>query len=345
MDIYDRLRDHGKRTISLPELTHLMGIGPFDTEALYTEISSLTKNEVIDPVIASGTNGNRQYPLFLKYRILITDKTSDDLIKQIQILHPLLLRSGYLGSHHTQYEEYKEILDSLSRYLFKNQIEDKISRKERSFDIFGKEKILDDKGVKALLKNLYLSDKELGFYDTPEYCFYDYIPQKKNKMTLLICENKDIWFNIRRCMFEDGFTNVFGVHVDGVVYGEGNRVSQRQGALTEYVKFMGCQDVSFLYWGDIDREGFEIFKKVVKYNETLNISLFVQGYRMMIQESQLRLSQGAELEDSSSSKYAQMDYVELLADFTDNERLYLNNCLKRNKLIPQEIVSYRKLTC
>lgn len=44
-------------------------------------------------------NENRQYPLLKKYRILITDDVSDDLIKQMGTLHPLLLRSGYHSSH------------------------------------------------------------------------------------------------------------------------------------------------------------------------------------------------------------------------------------------------------
>ena len=54
-------------------------------------------------------------------------------------------------------------------------------------------------------------------------------------------------FNIRRCMFEDGYNSLFGTKIDGVVYGNGNKVSQKQGALSEYVKFMGNPDVTFLY--------------------------------------------------------------------------------------------------
>ena len=73
-----------------------------------------------------------------------------------------------------------------------------VSRKERSFEIFEQEKILDDSSIKSLIKSLGITQDDLCFYDTPEYCFHDYIPQKKNNMVLLICENKDIWFNIRR---------------------------------------------------------------------------------------------------------------------------------------------------
>lgn len=109
--------------------------------------------------------------------------------------------------------------------------------------------MLDDPEVKSLLRHLEISESDLGFYDTPEYCFHDYIPERKNDLTLLICENKDIWFNIRRCMFEDHFKSLFGVAIDGVVYGNGSKVSNKAGALVEYVRFMGNPNVTFLYWG------------------------------------------------------------------------------------------------
>ena len=285
MDIRERLKSHCKKTIMLPELAEYFNIKLHDTDILYAVINNLIQESIVEPVKASGTNGNKKYPMYLKYRVLIKDEVPNDIINNIGTLHPLLLRSGYLSVHPEQYEYYKDILESISGYLFKGKCRCMISRKERSFEIFGKEKVLDDRSVQSLLKNLNISEKELAFYDTPEYCFHDYIPDRKERMTLLICENKDIWFNIRKCMFENKMTEIFGVHIDGVVYGNGNKVSHKQGALREYVKFMGNPGVDFLYWGDIDREGFEIYKRTVNYNRPLSISLFVRGYQMMIKRA------------------------------------------------------------
>lgn len=50
-------------------------------------------------------------------------------------------------------------------------------------------------------------------------------------------------------MFEDHFKSLFGVAIDGVVYGNGSKVSNKAGALVEYVRFMGNPNVTFLYWG------------------------------------------------------------------------------------------------
>ena len=157
-------------------------------------------------------------------------------------------------------------------------------------------------------------------------------------MTLLICENKDIWFGIRRRMFESGWRCLFGTAIDGVIYGEGNKVSDRTGALVEYLKFMGNPQVRFLYWGDIDREGFDIYRRTKAVNDSLDISLFVPGYRQM-----MAMLKGKAAEDSPSSKKHGMDFDSVLQCFSADEQVFLKGILEDNKLIPQEIISYTGL--
>ena len=249
MDIKNKLLAYGKKSITLEALTDLLKADPADTKGLYDRISELAGASILEPVKNSGQNGNRKYPLFKKYRIMIKEESSEEVEKQIRQLHPALQRTGYLSLHVKEYLKHREVVDCLNTFLFSRKAGEQISRKERSFEIFGREKVLDDPEVKSLLRHLEISESDLGFYDTPEYCFHDYIPERKNDLTLLICENKDIWFNIRRCMFEDHFKSLFGVAIDGVVYGNGNKVSNKAGALVEYVRFMGNPNVTFLYWG------------------------------------------------------------------------------------------------
>ncbi len=294
---------------------------------------------ILKPVGNSGQNGNRKYPLYKKYRILIKEESSAETEKQIRQLHPALQKSGYLSLHVQEYLRQKEVIDCLNDFLFSKKAGEPISRKERSFEIFGREKVLDDSEVKSLLRHLEISDSDLGFYDTPEYCFHDYIPERKNDMTLLICENKDIWFNIRRCMFEEHLKSLFGVTIDGVVYGNGNKVSNKTGALVEYVRFMGNPNVAFLYWGDIDREGFDIFRRTREVNALLNIELFIPGYRKMIERAQKLC-----LEDSPSSKKEGVSFENLFEGFSAEEQRFLNRVLEENKLIPQEIIPYTVLS-
>lgn len=335
----DKLLTYGRKTITLEDLTSLLKVETADTKTQFEMVSKLVNDMVLEPVKNSGQNGNRKYPLFKKYRILIKEESCEEAERQIRQLHPALRKTGYLSSHVQEYLRHKEVLDCLNVFLFSKKNVGPISRKERSFEIFGREKVLDDSEVKSLLRHLEISDSDLGFYDTPEYCFHDYIPERKNNLTLLVCENKDIWFNIRRCMFEDHFKSLFGVAIDGVVYGNGNRVSNKARALVEYVRFMGNPNVTFLYWGDIDREGFDIFRRTRDVNDSLNIKLFIPGYRKMIERAQ-----NICLEDSSSSKKEGVSFSNLFDGFSAEEQLFLNRVLEENKLIPQEIISYTVLS-
>ncbi len=339
MDVNSKLLAYGKKSITLEDLTDFLKVEALDTKTLFDKVSELIDASILEPVKNSGQNGNLRYPLFKKYRILVKEELSEDVEKQIRKLHPALCKSGYLSSHVQEYLKHKEVIGCLNTFLFTRKVGEPISRKERSFEIFGREKVLDDSEVKSLLRHLEIYDSDLEFYDTPEYCFHDYIPERKSNLTLLICENKDIWFNIRRCMFEDHFKSLFGVAIDGVVYGNGNKVSNKAGALVEYARFMGNPNVTFLYWGDIDREGFDIFRRTRDVNVSLEIKLFLPGYRKMIERAQ-----NICLEDSPSSKKEGVSFADLFEDFSAEEQQFLNRVLEDNKLIPQEIISYTILS-
>ena len=339
MDINNKLLEYGKKHIALDDLATMLKIRMTDTKVLFDMVSKLVNNMVLEPVKSSGQNGNRKYPMFKKYRILIKEEINVETEKQIRQLHPTLLKNGFLSAHLKEYEKHKDIIERLNMFLFTKKEKEPVSRKERSFEIFGREKVLDDPEVKSLLRHVAITDSDLGFYDTPEYCFHDYIPQRKSDMTLLICENKDIWFNIRRCMFEDHFKSLFGVAIDGVVYGNGNKVSHKQGALVEYVRFMGNPNVTFLYWGDIDREGFDIFRRTREVNASLNIELFIPGYKKMIERAQ-----DIALEDSPSSKTEGVSFDDLFERLSTDEQIFINRVLEENKLIPQEIIPYTVLS-
>lgn len=339
MDVKNQLSAYGKKNITLEELAVLLKTETADTKALFDMVSRLVDDCVLEPVKSAGQNGNRKYPMQKKYRIRIKEEPGAEAEKQIRQLHPALRKSGYLSLHVREYVKHKEVIDCLNSFLFAKRPGEPVSRKERSFEIFGREKVLDDPEVKSLLRHMAITDADLGFYDTPEYCFHDYIPERKSALTLLICENKDIWFNIRRCMFEDHFTSLFGVAIDGVVYGNGNKVSHKQGALVEYVRFMGDPDVSFLYWGDIDREGFDIFRRTREVNASLKIELFLPGYRKMMERART-----IRPEDSPSSKKEGASFADLFEGFSIEEQIFLNRVLEENKLIPQEIIPYTVLS-
>ena len=152
-----RLLEYGKRIITLEGIGALLNIPMSDISGLYETITSLVGEGLLVPVKNSGLNGNKKYTLYKKYRIKVEDNSSADTVEKIRRLHPSLLKSGYLAAHTKEYEKNCGLLEKLSRYLFLRTTTVPVSRKERSFEIFGREKILDDSAFKALLHNLNIT--------------------------------------------------------------------------------------------------------------------------------------------------------------------------------------------
>lgn len=335
-DIESKLKSWRKKMITKAELEDLLGI--HSDEKLYQIVFDAKNSGMLFPVTASGTNGNRAFPIFLKYRIALAADHSADL-REISLLHPAITNSGYLQKKPEVYREHHDALHKLSAYLFRTTPSVWISRKERSFELFGEEKMLDNPSFRKLLDTLGFTAEKLCYYDTPEYCFHDYIPARKDNMTLLICENKDIWFNIRRRMYESGAGEIFGAAIDGVVYGGGNKVS-RTGALEAYTRFLGTQEVQYLYWGDIDRAGLNIYVSLLRNNPGTRLKLFTEAYREM-----LRLAEGRVMPKSEDRRERIEDYQQVLARFPEQDRERLLEYLARNERVPQEIVTYEGLLC
>lgn len=305
---------------------------------LFNHVVVMEKEGLIEKVKASSTNGNFAYPIYNKYRILVKEEINDDEVALIKNLHPLIKNKERLLKNVAEFHKYKLELSKLDAYLFRNKINNiSVSRKERSFEIFGEEKCLDDKTFCNFLKNIGITEKELNFYDTPEYCFNDFIPLRKDDLTLLILENKDIWFNLRRRMYEDNCNVFLSAHIDGVIYGCGNRISERN-ALSEYSKFMSLNNISYLYWGDIDREGLNIFLKLKKANPELDIKLFVPAYVEMLHRSKNYM-----IPDSLDKREIVGDYQEIYDLFVVEDQEILRNLIENNKRLPQEIINYAYL--
>ena len=183
------LKAYSKKTIQKSELENLFN--PKSDEELFNMICE--NRELLQPIVSSKTNGNRKYPIYMKYKIFLPEQEQQDYSDEIRKLHPMLQANGWLISHQLEYKKYMSQLNQINTYLFVcKSNEEPISRKERSFSIFGEEKILDDGGIRTMLSHLDLDEQKLAFYDTPEYCLNDFIPERRADMTLLICENKDI---------------------------------------------------------------------------------------------------------------------------------------------------------
>ena len=321
------LREFPRKRITLEELNKICP----DRDELYEQITELMEKGVLTPIKSGGTNGNQKRPLFMRYNICIIEEVQI-AAEEIYSLHPRLTANGYLLRNRQQFVNNRGFLERLSEWLTKNETNDMMSRRERSFSVFGEEKALD-KHLR-LLESMGVPNEALGCYETPEQCFSDYIPVRKKKMTLLICENKDIWFNIRRLMYESNARLLFDTEIHGVVFGQGNDVTGKS-KFSSYARFLGDGEIEFLYCGDIDRAGFDIFLRLCKAAEELRIKLFIPAYKKM-----LELSKSVKLPESEDGRCIMPDMTDILPMFSDDEQDWITQILKHNKRLPQEILSY-----
>jgi len=334
----EKLSTHGK-FITETELQKISK--ERDYLMFHAEIEEMVEDGLLSPVKASGKNG-RIPPLFNKYRIIRPKEDYSEYLESIRRLNPRLNISAYLKRPEL-YKKHRELLEGLSQHLWHQAelLEEPMSRKERSFSIWGREKLIDENFalLREVLRFNGLGEDFLHYYDTPEP-FFEYVHSQSAEMSVLILENKDTWFTFRKLMQASGRNVIAGQRVDLLIYGEGNKITKKA-ALEDYARGMlqrqAGQAIRFLYFGDLDREGIRLFFRTREANLALSIEPFVPLYLLM-----LDLARGREMPESPDKRdipAAVEDFAQLL----DCEPAGVMDLLKQGRYIPQEIINYQIL--
>ncbi len=253
--------------------------------------------------------------------------------REIRTLCDLINIEEYLNKP-SIYEKHRELLLPLNTFLIKNRkdLDIPISKNERAYQIWNDEKMLDDSLCKSIVKWNRLEEK-LNYYLTPEP-FFDYIHCKKEKMNILIVENKDTWYSLRKII--NSLKNecyLCDIEIDGVLYGEGNKITKEK-ALEEYENEVIQRKCSFLYWGDLDYTGIEMYERVVNQNKNAEISLFTKIYEIMIDAKDLDLL--GKIKHNQNNNIS----LELFIDSFDKKyQERIKYMLNKNSYIPQEIIN------
>lgn len=334
--VVDRILEHQGATITEKELHVILEIA--DYEILVNKINELVDSNILKPVKAARTNG-RIPPLYNKYRIVRPKMDFSAAIEEIKLLHPRLNIAGYLANP-SIYAKHRKELAGLSDYLWRQAelLTEPMSQNERSLSVWGREKLLREKAavIEEILRFNKLTREFLNYYETPEP-FIEYIHQRAKEMNVLVVENKDTWFSIRKVMLESGQSNFFGTTFNVLLYGEGRKISRKMGRLCEYDReiLSGSQN-RYFYFGDLDYEGIQIFLDVQTANKGVDIELFKEGYKLM-----LRLADGLDLPVSPDRRDKEVDLADFLRLFTQDEQERIISILANGRYIPQEIINYQ----
>ena len=301
--------------------------------AFYDQIQTLLSQGVLRPTGGSRDTNGLIPPLQRKYRILHPEIDLRDEGNEIMLLSPLLQISGYLKNR-ALYRKHRDILLPLSAFLKTRQdtLRSPMSKNERAYAIWRNEKALDDSHYQSVLRYNQL-EPFLHSYQTPEP-FFDYFCAPAESGDILILENKDIWYTLRKLLIQaPEKRRLFGLTLDGILYGEGKKVA-RPGALTEYAALSGSRQ-RYWYCGDIDLEGFSIFEAVCRANPDLPISLFAAGYHAMVQRG---LEEGIAPCPKQQESPGDLDGV--LSGCLPEDQAAIKLLLGRGGYIPQECLNY-----
>lgn len=342
MEIKEKLLKRHKTYITLEELEEI--IESQDYLEFVQKVKALISEGILKPIVNKNRTNGKIPSLFLKYRVLVTDDKNNEFENEIKHLSSEFEISKYLNNIEI-YKKHREELLILDEFFKKNsdKLNVKISKNERAYQIWGYEKMLDSNIGKSILKFNNL-EKKLNYYLTPEP-FFDYIPKIKEGMTILIVENKDTWYTLRKIFKQKNNAknkqtidmNLLGTTINGLLYGEGNKITKPK-AIVNYENQMLNIKANFLYCGDLDFTGIDMFERVKKQNEKSNIKLFTKIYEKMIDLSNIE-----KLSKIRNQQNKNINLEDFLTNFSEQYQSRINSILMQNKYIPQEILNYEIL--
>lgn len=301
-------------------------------------IQKLEDENKIEPVKVSGGNGKHSKikTLCKRYRYIDPEiKSKDQYIYELthQIV-PMIRITTYLKNL-LKYKEDREKVLQLNEFLknHKEELTIQVAINERSFAIWKDEKYLRGKGQK-ILKNCGLSLEIMNVY-IPVEPFVYYKASEKTPQNILIIENQDTFYSIRKKMIE-GERIICGKEFGTLILGKGKAIESKLGKFEEHGEpYMVNPENTILYFGDLDYEGIGIYERLQKrYEESVRMAPFVEAYEKMI-------SLNMEIDVLKDTKEAQNRNISgYFFSYFDKENIEkMKKILKADKYIPQESIS------
>lgn len=309
----------------------------------YDVVMNLCNEGLLVPVKSSGFNGKSK-PLYKRYYIRKPSEDFSCYINELKNeLHPLLDTRYYLNNIE-KYVEDREYVIKLSNY-FKYNFDDlkyPASENERSFAIWQREKFLKDKGGRVVLNRLGIDISVLNFYKTPQPFVY-YSSDNNESKNILVLENKDTYYTIRKIMIE-GKSNFFGIDFSTVMYGAGKLILSKQGVedfLLYSEEWIKGEESVFYYLGDIDYEGFMMYENLKHTMESsqmnMNIKLFTEAMNIMVDRGRPIKDNLPVMKSGQNKSIKHLYRDELSNEYSE----FIDEILNENKYIPQEILTYK----
>lgn len=309
------------------------------SEADYSKFYEAVMRRIEDGELVpmkSAKNNGRKPALPLCFWEYEKEVDHTELYEELKYQYHPRINTSYYREHPEQYEADREKLQLLSSYLkdCSELLDTKETMNERSFEIFHREKFFQKEGGLEFCKKVAITSEMLAFYRTSEPLSY-YAHSKKAPQNILIIENKDTFFDIRRYRNAGG-NEILGKKFDTVIYGAG------KGIWKTFVDYVNGAEQYFLeenalfYFGDLDYEGILIYEHLLELYPDQTINIFKEAYEAMLDKALKIGSSG--LPDRKEKQNTNIGTVFLDA-FDEMRKKQIHEILGAGKYIPQEILN------
>lgn len=321
----------GKGVLASDEITNY--------QAHYGLIKGLIEKGEVKPVKASGLNGKKP-ALYQEYWIMEKKKDYSNLIEELKYQITPAVNTDYYLTHLEQYEQDRDWVLMTNEYLKNSSklLETEESLNERCFEIWRREKFIKEENGAKILKRMGISLELLNLYETTEPLAC-YSHSKTTPQNLLILENKDTFYTMRRYLM-NGNNQIFGMETGTLIYGAGKGILRSFKDFSLSVEpYISRTENKIWYFGDLDYEGIGIYEKLQKLLLPFHsISPMTEAYIAMLQKSP-----AVDLLPDSKPGQVHTEGELFFSCFKPEPVKQMKDILEKGKYIPQEIITIRDL--
>ncbi|WBL16847.1 DUF2220 family protein [Sutcliffiella sp. NC1] len=320
------LNTYSKKTIGLTELEHMFTSSFQSYEQFAKVVLKLEKSAILVMVKSKGRN-SRIPSLAFQYRInksLLVEDFHQELVQYRRRFHSSIILDEYYSKDQSLWKQDLPFIEKIDVYLKQNSFPtDRVPAAERSYEIVGDEKWIDEKGGKELLERIKLFDK-LHILPVSDPLMLAVHPSNLSNdiQYHLIVENKTTYQGLVEVLKETDFSTI--------IYGKGKAVIA---SIEQFpFQFPIKADHRFLYFGDIDREGISIWYSL---NEKRRVELALPFYNACLKKS------------PAKGKEYQKERLVALESFVNcfetNQQEQIKTLLANGQYYPQESLNTKEL--
>jgi len=323
------LKRSRKKTIDIYELAYKYRKKPFyewtheEVCEFIEQLQELNDNKIIQ--ITRSKKGEVNLDAIHR-RIIInnwnfasqSENMSFDLIS-----HDLGMDASYYLKNPDEYDKDRNHIKRLNNYLKNNSGE--LTLNEIAYKIFKDEKALtqiEKSSVdgKRILRKLGLDTVSIKGVDTISPFYF---PTSSEGDTVLVVENKDTCFSLLRLL------NNKQTNIKGIIFGEGRAVIK----IFSFLHIYGLEHAGlFLYYGDVDQEGFDIARSLIERYPEYNISLSKVLYHHLVKDEGRTLNFKRQIDKKKAEG--------ILSSLYDEDKAVVMSILENDGCIPQEALNY-----